>query len=292
MKGESIDEIVGAAKAIREKSIKIPIDNSLTIVDTCGTGGDGSNTFNISTVSAIVAAGGGVRVAKHGNKSVSSSCGSADVLKELGVNVEANINTIKECILKCNIGFLFAPALHLAMKYAMGPRQDMAIRTIFNSLGPLTNPAGANHHLIGVYDSSLLVPIAGALKKMGSKRAVVAHGEDGLDEVTTTTITNVAELIDGKIKTYIINPKDYGINYCNITDITGSDPKHNAEIVKNILAGKKDAKRDIVLLNTGVTFYISGCSPSIKDGIGKAEETIDSGKARKTLDKLIELSNI
>ncbi len=291
MKGESINEIVGAAKVMRDKSSKIPIDDGITIVDTCGTGGDGANTFNISTVSAIVAAGGGVKIAKHGNKSVSSLCGSADVLKELGVNVENNISTITKCITNCNIGFLFAPILHKAMKYAMAPRKEIAIRTIFNSLGPLTNPAGAKHHLIGVYDSSLLVPIASALNKMNSKRAMVVHGKDGLDEITTTTTTNVAELIDGKIKTYTLDPADYGINYCNINDIKGNSPKHNAEIIKDILNGKKNPKRDIVVLNTAATFYISQFSESIKDGIAKAEKVIDSGKAKKTLDKLIELSN-
>ncbi len=291
MKGETVEEITGAARVMRQKATKIKVESGKKVLDTCGTGGDQSHTFNISTLSAIIAAAGGVAVAKHGNRSVSSSCGSADVLKELGVNVEAGKGVVEQCIRDCNLGFLFAPALHGAMKYAIGPRKEIAARTIFNCLGPLTNPAGASYQLIGVYAQDLVEPIANVLLKLGSERTMVVHGLDGLDEITTTDKTFVAELKDAVVATYQIDPKDYGIEYASINDLKGGDVKENADIIKRILSGDKGAKRDIVLLNAGSALYVAGESSSISKGIKKAAEIIDSGMGTKTLDKLIAISN-
>ncbi|MDH4128235.1 MAG: anthranilate phosphoribosyltransferase [Spirochaetota bacterium] len=291
MKGETIEEITGAAKVMREKATKIFIEDGVTCLDVVGTGGDKAHTFNISTTTAIVLAAGGVTVAKHGNRSVSSSCGSADVLKELGVNIEASKVIVERCIRECNIGFLFAPSLHGAMKYAIGPRREIGVRTIFNCLGPLTNPAGADHQLVGVYDNSLVEPIANVLLNLGIHRAMVVHGDDGLDEITTTTKTYVAELSNKTIRTYYIDPKDYGLGYSKLTDLRGGDAKANADITISILSGEKGHKRNTVILNAGSAFYIVNLTKSIQEGIKKAEEVIDSGNALNTLNQLIKISN-
>ncbi|MDH5680552.1 MAG: anthranilate phosphoribosyltransferase [Spirochaetota bacterium] len=291
MKGETIDEITGAAKVMRDKATRLFVEDGITLLDVVGTGGDQSHTFNISTCSAIVTAGGGITVAKHGNRSVSSSCGSADVLKALGVNIEASKETVEKCIKECDIGFLFAPAWHGAMKHAIGPRREIGVRTIFNCLGPLTNPAGADHQLIGVYDNMLVELVAQVLQKLGSKRALVVHGADGLDEITTTTKTYATELNGTKIESYMIDPKDYGISYSSPDDLRGGDDKENADIIRKIFTGEKGPKRDIVLLNAGAAFYVAEKTRSIADGISLAAEIIDSGKALKTLERLVEVSN-
>jgi len=262
-----------------------------TIVDTCGTGGDSLNTFNISTTAAFVVAAAGIVVAKHGNRAVSSGCGSADVLEALGVNISADQDVVEECVQQIGIGFLFAPKLHGAMKYAIGPRREIGIRTIFNMLGPLTNPAGATAQLLGVYDPKLTEMFADVLKKMGTKRAFVVHGMDGLDEVTLSRETRVAELKDGIVKTYNINPIDYFGKTYPLEDIRGADPQKNAQIIRDVLSGKNGACRNIVLLNAALAIIAGEKAGDIKEGIKVATDCIDSGAAVKKLQALIEMSN-
>ncbi|MFH2011303.1 MAG: anthranilate phosphoribosyltransferase [Pseudomonadota bacterium] len=290
MKGETVEEITGAARVMREKAIKIKT-NSPIVIDTCGTGGDGANTFNISTTSAFVAAGAGITVAKHGNRSVSSNCGSADVLKALGVNIEADTNTVERCLNENGIGFLFAPLLHGAMKYAIGPRREIGIRTVFNILGPLTNPAEASVQLIGIYSKELTEKIAAVLCNLGSKHAFVVHGEDGLDEISLTTKTKVSELKNGKVDTYWIKPEDFNMKPCRSEDLLGGNPEENAGITLGVLKGEKGPKRDIVLLNTAAAIVAGGKAETFAEGIMVAEESIDSGSAMKKLDGLVRMSN-
>lgn len=289
MKGETSDEITGCAEAMRNASLKLNI-NADTIVDTCGTGGDGTNTFNISTAVAFVASGGGLTVAKHGNRSVSSKCGSADVLEHAGVNLNAKPEKVKECIEKIGIGFLFAPIYHPAMKNALPTRKEIGIRTIFNVLGPLTNPANANVQLLGVYSSELTELLAPVLKNLGVKAALVVHGA-GCDEISITGNTHVCELKDGKIKTYQIRPEDYGIKRSTLKDLQGAGVDKNVQIMAETLEGKKGPYRDIVLLNSGALFYIAGKAKDIKEGIRIAEESINSGSALNKLKKLIKITN-
>ncbi len=289
MKTEAVDEITGCAQAMRKASLHIKIDAD-TIVDTCGTGGDGTNTFNISTVVAFVASGGGLIVAKHGNRSASSQCGSADVLERSGVNINTKPEKTKECIEKIGIGFLFAPLYHPAMKYAMPTRKEIGIRTIFNILGPLTNPANANVQLLGVYSLELIELLAHVLKNLGVKSAFVVHGE-GCDEISTTENTSLCELKEGEIKTYQIKPEDFGIKRTNLKELQGADVDKNVHIMTSILEGKKGAYRDIVLLNSGALFYIAGKAKDIKEGIKIAEESIDSGNALNKLKDLIRMTN-
>jgi anthranilate phosphoribosyltransferase len=285
LKGETIDEVTGFARAMREKAAAVSC-NPQGLVDTCGTGGDKSGTFNVSTVSAFVAAGAGSRVAKHGNRSVSSQCGSADLFKELGVKIELSPDQMGRCIDETGIGFLFAPLLHPAMKYAIGPRREMGIRTIFNILGPLTNPAGAKRQLLGIFDPNLTEPIASVLQQLGSEHVMVVHGE-GLDEITLTGETRVSELKDGNVKTYSIKPEDFGFRKISIDEIRGGDPTVNAQMAMAILGGKeKGAKRDLVVLNAGAAIYVSGVAESIEKGVEKATESIDSGKALTVFEKL------
>lgn len=291
LKGESIDEITGFAEVMRDKATRIECTRE-DVVDTCGTGGDGLSTFNISTCAAVVAAGAGVAVAKHGNRSVSSSCGSADVLKELGVNIEADPPIVERCLEEVGIGFLFAPKLHLAMKYAIGPRREIGIRTVFNILGPLTNPAGARRQLLGVYDGALTDTLARVLSKLGSKRVFVVHGEDGLDEISTTGPTQVTELNEGQVRTYSIHPEDFDLPVAVMDDLTGGDAAANAAILKGVLSGQKDAKRDIVLLNSAAVIVAAGKASDLKEGLERAAESIDSGLAAKALEQLIRLSNL
>jgi anthranilate phosphoribosyltransferase len=290
MKGETVEEVTGAARIMRQKATHINAC-ATTIVDTCGTGGDRLNTFNISTTAAFVVAAAGITVAKHGNRAVSSACGSADVLEALGINVSAGQEIVEECIQQIGIGFLFAPKLHGAMKYAIGPRREIGIRTIFNMLGPLTNPAGATAQLLGVYAPQLTEMFAGVLKNMGTKRAFIVHGSDGLDEVTLSGETRVAELQDGIIRTYNINPIDYfGITY-PLAAIRGGDPALNAQIAKDVLTSKKGACRDVVLINSALAIIAGEKAADIKEGIHIAAECIDSGAAVKKLQLLIEMSN-
>jgi len=290
LKGETVEEVTGAARIMRQKATRIDARSSV-IVDTCGTGGDGMNTFNISTTAAFVVAAAGITVAKHGNRAVSSGCGSADVLEALGVNISVGPEVVEECIQQIGVGFLFAPRLHGAMKYAIGPRREIGIRTIFNMLGPLTNPAGATSQLIGVYDPALTEMFAGVLKNLGTKRAFVVHGSDGLDEATVTGETRVSELKDGLITTYNINPVDLFGDVHGVEELRGSDASANAQITKDALSGKNGACRKIVLLNAALAIVAGEKAKTVREGIALAEECIDSGAAIKKLQALIEMSN-
>jgi anthranilate phosphoribosyltransferase len=290
MKGETVAEVTGAARIMRQKAVRIDARSSV-IVDTCGTGGDGSHTFNISTTAAFVAAAAGLTVAKHGNRAVSSGCGSADVLEALGVNIDAAPEVVEECVQQIGIGFLFAPRLHGAMKYAIGPRREIGIRTIFNMLGPLTNPAGATCQLIGVYDPKLTEMFAGVLKNLGTRRAFVVHGADGLDEATVTGETRVSELRDGLIRTYNINSLDFMDDYDSIEALQGGDASVNARITTDVLTGKDGACRRIVLLNAALAIMAADKAETLGEGIGIAAGAIDGGAAWKKLQALIELTN-
>ena len=291
MKGETVGEVTGAARIMRQKATRIDA-RAQTIVDTCGTGGDGMNTFNISTTTAFVVASAGITVAKHGNRAVSSGCGSADVLEALGVNIGAGPEVVEECVQQIGIGFLFAPKLHGAMKYAIEPRREIGVRTIFNMLGPLTNPAGATAQLIGVYDPKLTEMFAGVLKNLGAKRAFVVHGSDGLDEATVTGETRVSELKDGLISTYNIDPIEiFGETYKG-AELVGGDASANAQITKDVLGGKDGACRKIVLLNAALALMAGEKATTIKDGVAVAEQCIDKGTALNKLQELIKLSNL
>ena len=290
MKGETVEEITGAARVMREKAIHIDAGEG-TVVDTCGTGGDKSGTFNISTTAAFITAGAGLKVAKHGNRSVSSKSGSADVLKSLGVNIEAEVERVEECLQDIGIGFLFAPLLHGAMKYAIGPRREIGIRTIFNILGPLTNPAGAHCQLMGVYDEKLTHTLATVLANLGSKGAMVVHGMDGLDEITLTKSTKISELKDGMVTSYECMPEDLGLTRCISDDLKGGDAGENASITINILKGTKGPKRDISLLNAAAAIVVGGKAADLKDGLVKAAESVDSGAALEKLERLKEITN-
>jgi anthranilate phosphoribosyltransferase len=290
MKGETVDEVTGAARIMRKKAIRIDARSSM-IVDTCGTGGDGKNTFNISTTAAFVVAGAGITVAKHGGRAVSSSCGSADVLEALGVNISASPDMVEECVQQIGIGFLFAPKLHGSMKYAVGPRREIGIRSIFNMLGPLTNPAGATSQLIGVYDPRLTEMFACVLKNLGTKRAYVVHGSDGLDEATVTGDTRVSELKNGLVTTYNISSLDLFGDIYSGDSLLGGDATQNAQMTKNVLTGKNGACRKIVILNAALAIMAGDKADNIREGLSVAEECIDSGAAIKKLQALIELSN-
>ncbi|MEA1929146.1 MAG: bifunctional anthranilate synthase component II/anthranilate phosphoribosyltransferase [Candidatus Auribacterota bacterium] len=290
LKGETVEEISGCARIMREKARTIKAPEGKVVVDTCGTGGDGSNTFNISTVAALIAAGAGITVAKHGNRSVSSRCGSADVLKELEVNIMAKPEVMEKCLAEIGIAFLFAPLLHSAMKHAIGPRREIGIRTIFNILGPLSNPAGASIQLLGVYSEALPVTMARVLGDLGSERAWVVHGGDGLDEITLTTGTIVSELRNGIVKTFQLQPDRLGLNLCRPDELKGGDPEENARIILDILKGKEDPKRDIAILNAGAVIMLGGGADDLPEGIKKARESIDSGQALKKLADLREIT--
>ena len=290
IKGETIEEITGAARVMREKSTKVHTKHPF-VVDTSGTGGDGAHTFNISTTAAFVVAGTGIPVAKHGNRAISSRSGTADVLKALGVNIEIGSEQIGACIDDVGIGFLFTITLHSAMKYAIGPRQEVGIRTIFNALGPLTNPAGAQAQVLGVYASTLTEPLAHVLKNFGAQCAFVVHGGDGLDEITTTTTTQVSELADGEVNTYTLNPTELGIPTAQPNDLRGGTPEENAAITLDILRGEKGPRRDIVLLNAAAAIVAGGKAEDITAGLAVAEESIDSGQALEKLEKLKAKSN-
>jgi len=290
LKGETVDEITGFAEVMREKATRINCSRE-DVMDTCGTGGDGLCTFNISTCAAFVAAGAGVVIAKHGNRCVSSSCGSADVLKELGVNIEAEPAIVERCLETVGVGFLFAPKLHLAMKHAIGPRREIGIRTVFNILGPLTNPAGARRQLLGVYDEALTEPIARVLNNLGSRRVFVVHGDDGLDEISTTGPTRVTELDESEIRNYSIQPEDFGLSACSMEDLKGGDAPTNAMMLKEVLGGQKGPRKDIVLLNSAAVIVAAGKAKSLEEGLEIAAESIDSGRAVGKLNQLIEVSN-
>ncbi|MCY3789168.1 MAG: anthranilate phosphoribosyltransferase [Gemmatimonadetes bacterium] len=290
IKGETIDEIAGGAEVMREKATPI-VTVRPDLIDTCGTGGDDSGTFNISTTVAFVACGAGLAVAKHGTRSISSQCGSSDVLTALGVNVEAVPEKVGECIDEVGIGFLFAIALHGAMKHAIGPRRELATRTVFNILGPLTNPAGAKRQLLGVFDGALTEALAGVLRELGSDQALVVHGSDGLDEITLTGPTQVSELKDGQVSTRQIHPGDFGLQTVSAEALKGGDADCNARILRGVLDGEEGPQRDVVLLNAAAAIVVGGRAEDITAGLEVARESIDSGKARHALDRLVEVSN-
>ncbi|MEE0726963.1 MAG: anthranilate phosphoribosyltransferase [Clostridium saudiense] len=289
MKGETIGEITASAEEMRNHCIKLLHDKD--VLEIVGTGGDGSNSFNISTTSSIVIAAGGVPVAKHGNRAASSKCGAADVLEALGVNITISPEKSTELLNKIGICFLFAKNYHIAMKYVAPVRKELGIRTVFNVLGPLSNPAGANIELMGVYDEELVEPLARVLDNLGVKRALVVYGEDKLDEISMSAATKVCEIKNGKFYSYKIRPEDFGFERCNKEELVGGSPNENAEITLSILNGVKGAKRNAVVLNAGAALYLGGKADSIKDGVRLAEDIIDSGKAKKKLEDFIKFSN-
>ncbi len=291
MKGETPDEITGSARAMRANAHQVPTKYNGDLLDTCGTGGDKSGTFNISTTVAFVAAGAGVRVAKHGNRAASSKCGSADVLGELGVSLDLTPEQVGQCIDEVGIGFLFATKLHPAMKHAIGPRRQMGVRTIFNILGPLTNPAGAQRQLMGIFAGDLTDMVAHVLGNLGSKSAMVVSGYGGLDELTTTGPNHVSHFKDGVVRTYEFDPRDYGFPGANIADLLGDDAPTNAGILRGILSGDiRDAKRDVVVLNAGAALVAAGVADDLAAGIKQAAELIDNGAALSKLDALVAYS--
>ena len=290
MRGETADVIAGATQAMRENFTPVESGRNI-VVDTCGTGGDGAHTFNISTGAALVAAGAGVIVAKHGNKSVSSRCGSADVLASLGVNIAIDAAKMSACLKEVGIAFLFAPALHPAMKHAIGPRKEIGIRTIFNILGPLSNPAGAQHGVLGVYHRDLVPVMAEALAGLGAKRMFVVHGDDGLDEMTTTTATYVGEIHDGKVTTYQLWPKDVGLPTASADALRGGSPEDNAQILRRLLDGETGPQRDILLLNAAAAIIAGGKATAWTDAIAQAAASIDEGHARAKLERLVAFTN-
>ncbi len=291
MKGETPDEIAGSARAMRANAHQVPTSVNGDLLDTCGTGGDKSGTFNISTTVAFVAAGAGVPVAKHGNRAASSKCGSADVLAELGVNLDLTPEQVGQCVDTVGIGFLFAVKLHPAMKHAIGPRRQMGIRTIFNILGPLTNPAGAQRQLMGVFAADLTDMLAHVLRDLGSKSAMVVNGYGGLDELTITGPNRVSYLNNGEVTTFELDPREYGFASASINDLLGGDAPTNAKILRDILSGEEQGpKRDVTLLNAGAALMAAGKTDNLRDGIELARESIDSGAALKKLEQLVEFS--
>ncbi len=289
LKGETVEEITGCARAMRRSAIPVRPQRR-DLVDTCGTGGDKTGTFNISTTAAFVVAGAGLAVAKHGNRSVSSHCGSADVLEALGVNLELTPEQVARCLDEVGIGFLFAPRLHPAMKYAIGPRREMGVRTIFNILGPLTNPAGATRQIMGVYDASLTSPLAQVLGKLGAQAAFVVHGADGLDELSTTGINRVSHLRDGSVRDFSLDPAELGLPGAQLEDLRGGTAQENAQITQAVLAGERGPRRDVVLLNTAAALVAGGMASDFEEGLQRAAEAIDSGRAREKLEGLVAFS--
>jgi anthranilate phosphoribosyltransferase len=297
MKGETAEELYGFARVMREKMSPVPVTHSApgsgsghpprTLVDTCGTGGDGHGTFNISTAAAFVTAGAGIPVAKHGNRSASGTCGSADAVEALGIPLDLAPEHVGRCIDEVGIGFLYAPLLHPAMKHVMAARRQIRIRTVFNLLGPLTNPAGAPAQVIGVYDGRLTEMVARVLNRLGCHRAFVVHGMDGLDEISTVAETTVSEVRGGEVHTYVIRPEDFGIARATAAALTGGDAAANAEIIRRILRGEKGPRRDIVLLNAAAAIAAGGGAQDLREGVGAAERSVASGSAWERLEKLI-----
>ncbi len=288
IKGETVEEIAGAARVMREKAARISAPDG--VVDTCGTGGDMAHTFNVSTTTAIVVAAAGVPVAKHGNRSVSSKSGSADVLEALGIKIDLPPEKVEKCLQETVFGFLFAPLFHPAMKYAIGPRREMGIRTIFNILGPITNPAGAKRQILGVFSDRLTEPLARVLGRLGAEDVMVLHGEDGLDEVTITDGTKVSRLKNGKVESFIIAPEDFNFKRATLDDIAGGDAEENAGITIGILKGEKGPKRDMVVMNAALTLVVSGKTEDLNEAKAIAEEAIDSGAAMRKLEEIKEVT--
>jgi anthranilate phosphoribosyltransferase len=300
MKGETVEELIGFAQVMRQKVVRIRTRGdevaALTgtdremLIDTCGTGGDATGTFNVSTATAFVVAGAGLRVAKHGNRSVSSLCGSADVVEALGINLELTPQKVGRCVDEVGVGFLYAPLLHTAMKHVMPARREMGIRTVFNMLGPLTNPAGANAQIIGVYAASLTEPLARVLAELGTVRAFVVHGADNLDEISNTGESRVSEVRDGTVRTFSVRPEDFGMPRASIADLRGGDREQNAQIIRALLEGEPGPRRDIVLMNAAAALVAGGRARDLKEGVGLAASSIDGGGARDKLEALVALS--
>lgn len=289
LKGETIEEITGSAAGMREHCIKLLHDQE--VLEIVGTGGDGSNSFNISTTSSIIIASGGVPVAKHGNRAASSKCGAADVLEALGVKIDIEPTQSAAILKKTNMCFLFAQNYHIAMKYIAPIRRELGIRTVFNILGPLTNPAGANMQVMGVYEEALVEPLAKVLCNLGVKRAMVVYGQDGLDEISLSSPTTICEVKDGHFNTYVIQPEDFGLTRCNKEELVGGTPEQNAKITLDILHGVKGPKRDAVLLNAGAGLYIAGKVDTLLQGVKRVEELIDQGIAKAKLEEFIQETN-
>lgn len=285
-KGETVDEIAGSARAMRARATKIRVGSPI-VVDTCGTGGDGAHTFNISTTAAFVAAGAGLTVAKHGNRSISSKSGSADVLSALGVKIDLSPDRVADCVNEVGIGFLFAPLFHGAMKHCAGPRQEMGIRTLLNVLGPLTNPAGATHQVLGVYDAKLTEVLAKVLLQLGSQHCFVLHGMDGLDELTLCDRTKVSEGKGGVVSNYFVAPEEFPLPRVPKRELVGGGPEDNARITREILQGKKGPQRDIVVLNAAAAIVAGQQAKTLKDGVRVAQQSLDSGAAAEKLDRLV-----
>ena len=291
MKGETIEEITASAKVMRSLATPVEISSSDYLVDTCGTGGDGLGLFNISTASAFVVAAAGGKVAKHGNRSISSKSGSADVLECAGVNLDLSPNFISQCVEKIGVGFMFAPAHHSAMKHAIGPRKELAVRTIFNVLGPLTNPAKAPNQVMGVYDQSLIEPIANVLKSLGSRHVMVVHSADGLDELSTADKTFIAELKGGVVTTYSIHPEELGFGLGNLSDIKVDDAEGSLSLIKEAFSGQNGTAKDIISLNAGAAIYVSGLTTSLQSGVDRANQALSNGSAQQKLDDYVKASN-
>ena len=290
MKGETVDEITAAASVMR--SLATPVDlEKEKLVEIVGTGGDGSSTFNISTASCLVVAAAGGHVAKHGNRSISSKSGAADLLETAGVNLNINADQVKQCVEDIGVGFMFAPLHHSAMKYAIGPRKEMAVRTLFNLLGPLTNPAGTPNQVLGVFSETWVTPLAEVLKELGSKHVMVVHAEDGMDEISISSPTLVAELNNGVINEYHIKPEDFGFKQQDISQIRVSDAEESLQMVNSVLNNEASAARDIVALNAGAAIYVAGLTDSHQSGIERAQEVIANGSAKQKLQDLINKTN-
>jgi len=290
MKGESVDEIAAAASVMRELATPVPVSGD-HLVDTCGTGGDGASTFNISTASALVTAAAGAQVAKHGNRSVSSSCGSADVLEAAGVNLDLDADQVARCVEKIGVGFLFAPRHHSAMKHAIGPRKEMGVRTLFNLLGPLTNPAAAPNQVLGVFSDEWLEPLAQVLGKLGSKHVLVVHADDGLDEISIGSSTRVAELKEGKVSCYRVSPGQFGMQNGKIEELAVKNAQQSLKLINRVLDDTRGPAHDIVSLNAGAAIYASGIVDSLQAGVAAAKQAIATGAAKQKLTELIEVSN-
>jgi anthranilate phosphoribosyltransferase len=300
MKGETVEELIGFAQVMRQKVVRIRTradevaaltgtDREM-LIDTCGTGGDATGTFNVSTATAFVVAGAGLKVAKHGNRSVSSLCGSADVVEALGINLELTPQKVGRCVDEVGIGFLYAPLLHTAMKHVMPARREMGIRTVFNMLGPLTNPAGANAQVIGVYTATLTEPLARVLAELGTIRAFVVHGADNLDEISNTGESRVSEVREGLVRTFGVRPEDFGMPRATIKDLQGGDREQNAQIIRMLLEGESGPRRDIVLMNAAAALVAGARARDLKEGVALAAQSIDEGAARRKLAALVELS--
>lgn len=290
VKGETMEEIYGAALAMREKAVAICREKR-GLLDTCGTGGDGSNTFNISTTAAFVVAAAGVPVAKHGNRAVSSACGSADLLEALGIKVDLSPAQVEAAVEEVGIGFLFAPLFHQAMKHAAGPRRELGFRTVFNLLGPLTNPAGAEYQLTGVFRRELVSVLAGVLARLGVRRALVVHGAGGIDELSLAGENSLCEVVNGRIRSFTLHPEEVGLSHCPVERLRGGSAQENAAILRAVLSGEQGPRRDVVLLNAGAALYVAGRAGTIKDGVKLAARIIDSGAALAKVEDLAAFSH-